>query len=81
MENFSRGSGRAGILIRNVEALEIFGKVDTPIITKSGTLTDGKTRLSSIIPQPGFNESNLLQLVACLERERLLEPSDCFWMR
>ena len=59
---------RAGILIRNAEALEIFGKVDTLIIDKTGTLTEGKPTLSSVIPQPGFEESELLQLVASLER-------------
>jgi len=65
------GSGRgarAGILIRNAEALEIFGKVDTLIIDKTGTLTEGKPTLSSVIPQPGIDETNLLQLVASLER-------------
>jgi Cu+-exporting ATPase len=59
---------QAGILIRNAEALEIFGKVDTLIIDKTGTLTEGKPTLSSVIPQPGFEESDLLQLVASLER-------------
>jgi P-type E1-E2 ATPase len=47
----SRGSRR--YLIRNAEALEIFGKVDTLIIDKTGTLTEGKPTLSSINPQPG----------------------------
>ncbi len=59
---------RAGILIRNAEALEIFCKVDTLIIDKTGTLTEGKPMLSSVIPQPGIEESDLLQLVASLER-------------
>ena len=59
---------RAGILVRNAEALEIFGKVDTLIIDKTGTLTEGKPTLSSVIPQPGFEESGLLQLIASLER-------------
>ena len=63
------GSGaRAGILIRNAEALEIFGKVDTLIIDKTGTLTEGKPTLSSVIPHPGIDESDLLQLVASVER-------------
>jgi Cu+-exporting ATPase len=65
------GTGRgasAGILIRNAEALEIFGKVDTLIIDKTGTLTEGKPTLTSVIPQPGIDESSLLQLVASLER-------------
>jgi Cu+-exporting ATPase len=59
---------RAGILIRNAEALEVFGKVDTLIIDKTGTLTEGKPTLSSVIPQPGIDESSLLELVASLER-------------
>ena len=67
MVGTGRGA-RAGILIRNAEALEIFGKVDTLIIDKTGTLTEGKPTLSSVLPQPGFEESDLLQLVASLER-------------
>ncbi|MGD0730013.1 MAG: heavy metal translocating P-type ATPase [Terracidiphilus sp.] len=59
---------RAGILIRNAEALEIFGKVDTLIIDKTGTLTEGKPALSCVVAQPGITESALLQLVASLER-------------
>jgi P-type Cu+ transporter len=49
MVGTGRGA-RAGILIRNAEALEIFGKVDTLIIDKTGTLTEGKPTLSSVIP-------------------------------
>ncbi|MGD0482264.1 MAG: heavy metal translocating P-type ATPase [Terracidiphilus sp.] len=67
MVGTGRGA-RAGILIRNAEALEIFGKVDTLIIDKTGTLTEGKPTLTSVIPQPGIEESELLQLVASLER-------------
>jgi Cu+-exporting ATPase len=67
MVGTGRGA-RAGILIRNAEALEIFGKVDTLIIDKTGTLTEGKPTLSSVIPHPGIEESDLLQLVASLER-------------
>jgi P-type Cu+ transporter len=67
MVGVGRGA-RAGILIRNAEALEIFCKVDTLIIDKTGTLTEGRPTLSSVIPQPGIGESELLQLVASLER-------------
>jgi Cu+-exporting ATPase len=67
MVGTGRGA-RAGILSRNAEALETFGKVDTLIIDKTGTLTEGKPTLSSVIPQPGINENDLLQLVASLER-------------
>ena len=65
------GTGRgasAGILIRNAEALETFGKVNTLIVDKTGTLTEGKPTLASVIPQPGITESDLLQLIASLER-------------
>jgi Cu+-exporting ATPase len=67
MVGTGRGA-RSGILIRNAEALELFGKVDTLIIDKTGTLTEGKPTLSSVLPQPGTNESELLRLVASLER-------------
>jgi Cu+-exporting ATPase len=67
MVGTGRGA-RAGILIRNAEALESFGKVDTLIIDKTGTLTEGKPTLSSVLPQPGITESELLRLVASLER-------------
>ncbi len=67
MVGTGRGA-RAGILIRNAEALESFGKVDTLILDKTGTLTEGKPTLSSILAQPGVSESELLRLVASLER-------------
>ena len=67
MVGTGRGAG-AGILIRSAEALETFGKVNTLIVDKTGTLTEGKPTLDSVIPQPGFSESQLLQLVASLER-------------
>lgn len=65
------GMGRgatAGVLIRNAEALETLAKVDTLVIDKTGTLTEGKPRLSAIKPQPGWNETDLLGLAASLER-------------
>jgi Cu+-exporting ATPase len=67
MVGTGRGA-RAGILVRNAEALEIFGKVDTLVIDKTGTLTEGKPTLHSVIPQLGISEAELLQLVASLER-------------
>jgi P-type Cu+ transporter len=66
MVGTGRGA-RAGILICNAEALEVFGKVDTLIIDKTGTLTEGKPTLHSVIPQPGISETELLQLAASLE--------------
>ena len=65
------GTGRgamAGVLIRNAEALELLAKVDTLVIDKTGTLTEGKPRLIAIKPQPGWTESELLRLAASLER-------------
>jgi P-type Cu+ transporter len=65
------GTGRgaaAGILIRNAEALETFEKVTTLVVDKTGTLTEGRPRLTSVIPAEGFNESQLLQMVASLEK-------------
>ncbi len=67
MVGTGRGAG-AGILIRNAEALERFGKVDTLVVDKTGTLTEGKPTLSAVVPQPAFNADELLRLVASLER-------------
>jgi Cu+-exporting ATPase len=58
----------AGVLIRNAEALEILAKVDTLVIDKTGTLTEGKPRLAAIKPQAGWSEGELLRLAASLER-------------
>jgi P-type Cu+ transporter len=65
------GTGRgamAGVLIRNAEALEILAKVDTLVIDKTGTLTEGKPRLAAVKPQPGWSEEEVLRLAASLER-------------
>jgi Cu+-exporting ATPase len=67
MVGTGRGAGE-GILIRNAEALEIFEKVDTLVVDKTGTLTEGKPRLTAVIPAEGFDESELLQSVASLEK-------------
>ncbi len=67
MVGTGRGAG-AGILIRNAESLETFGKVNTLIVDKTGTLTEGKPTLASVLPQPGTSESELLQFVASIER-------------
>ena len=64
------GTGRgaeAGVLIRNAEALEIFEKVTTIVVDKTGTLTEGKPRLVTVEPSRGLDESILLRLVASLE--------------
>ena len=65
------GTGRgalAGVLIKNAEALEILEKVDTLVVDKTGTLTEGRPRVTSIVVAPGQDESRLLQLAATLER-------------
>ncbi len=65
------GTGRgatAGVLIRNAEALEILEKVDTLVIDKTGTLTEGKPHVTAIKPEPGWEESDVLSLAASLER-------------
>ncbi len=59
---------RAGVLVRNAEALELMEKVDTLVVDKTGTLTEGKPRLVGVTPLGGFDENELLRLVASLER-------------
>jgi len=59
---------QAGVLIRNAEALERFEKVDTLIIDKTGTLTEGRPRLIAVLPAGDRGESRVLQLAASLER-------------
>lgn len=62
------GSGaRAGVLIKNAEALELMEKVNTLVIDKTGTLTEGKPKLMQVVPAPGLNETQLLQFAAGLE--------------
>ncbi|MEP7316434.1 MAG: copper-translocating P-type ATPase, partial [Sphingomicrobium sp.] len=59
---------RAGVLIKNAEALEQFEKVDTLIVDKTGTLTEGKPRLVAVLPQIGHDEEEVLRLAATLEK-------------
>ncbi len=67
MVGTGRGAG-TGVLVRSAEALERFGQVNTLLIDKTGTLTEGKPKVSAVLPQPGFAEDELLQLAASLER-------------
>ncbi len=67
MVGTGKGAGE-GILIRNAEALEIFEKVNTLVVDKTGTLTEGKPRLTEVIPAEGSDEKQLLQSVASLEK-------------
>ena len=65
------GTGRgatAGVLIKNAEALEVMEKVDTLVVDKTGTLTEGKPRLTSVVTVPGFVEEDILRLAAGVER-------------
>jgi Cu+-exporting ATPase len=65
------GTGRgaqAGVLIKNAEALEILEKVDTLVVDKTGTLTEGKPVLESVVASPGVDETELVRLVATVEQ-------------
>ncbi|MEO7622161.1 MAG: heavy metal translocating P-type ATPase, partial [Gallionella sp.] len=65
------GTGRgaaAGVLIKNAEALEIMEKVDTLVTDKTGTLTEGKPKLVSVVAINSFEENEMLRLAASLER-------------
>jgi len=64
------GTGRgamAGVLIRNAEALEILEKVDTVVVDKTGTLTEGKPQVVAVTPAQGFSEAEVLRLAASVE--------------
>jgi Cu+-exporting ATPase len=58
----------AGVLIKNAEALERFEKVDTLVVDKTGTLTEGKPRVTAVVPAAGFDESAVLSFCASLEK-------------
>ncbi len=65
------GTGRGalvGVLIKNAEALEIMEKVNTLVVDKTGTLTEGKPKLVSVVAVAGFDENEVLRLGASLER-------------
>jgi len=65
------GTGRgatAGVLVKKAEALEVFGKVNTLVIDKTGTLTEGKPKLLSVLVVSRWSEVDLLHLAASLER-------------
>ena len=67
MVGVGRGA-HAGVLIKNAEALERFEKVDTLVLDKTGTLTEGRPSVTAIRPAAGFDETELLRLSASLER-------------
>jgi Cu+-exporting ATPase len=57
-----------GVLFKNAEAIEVLRQIDTLVVDKTGTLTEGKPRVVSLIAFPGFEEDRLLRLAATLER-------------
>jgi Cu+-exporting ATPase len=57
-----------GVLFRNAEAIEVLREVDTLVVDKTGTLTEGKPRLVSVLAETGWKEADLLRLAASLER-------------
>jgi len=67
MVGVGRGA-QAGVLIKNAEALERFEKIDTLVVDKTGTLTEGRPAVTAIRLAPGFSEDEVLRLAASLER-------------
>ena len=67
MMGVGRGA-QVGVLIRNAEALELMEKVNTIIVDKTGTLTEGRPAVTAIVPAEGFTEAEALRLAASVER-------------
>jgi Cu+-exporting ATPase len=67
MVGTGRGA-RAGVLLRNAEALEMLEKVNTLVVDKTGTLTEGKPRLALVVPAAAFAQSDVLATAAALEQ-------------
>jgi Cu+-exporting ATPase len=67
MVGVGRGA-REGVLVKNAEALETLQKVDTLVVDKTGTLTEGRPKLTGLLPMPGVDERELLQVAASAER-------------
>jgi Cu+-exporting ATPase len=67
MVGVGRGA-REGVLIKNAEALERMERVDTLVIDKTGTLTEGKPAVTALVPAQGFDETALLSFAASVER-------------
>jgi Cu+-exporting ATPase len=67
MVGVGRGA-RSGILVRDAEALERMERIDTMVIDKTGTLTEGKPEVVAIVPASGFDEKEVLRLAASVER-------------
>ena len=67
MVGVGRGAG-LGVLIKNAEALELMEKVDTLVVDKTGTLTEGKPSLTQVVAAPGYETDDILRLTAAVER-------------
>ncbi len=67
MVGVGRGA-QAGVLIKNAEALERMEKINTLVVDKTGTLTEGKPKVVAVTPAPGFDEAQVLQFAASVER-------------
>jgi Cu+-exporting ATPase len=67
MVGVGRGA-QAGVLIKNAEALERMEKIDTLVVDKTGTLTEGKPKVVAVTPAPGFDEAQVVRLAASVER-------------
>jgi Cu+-exporting ATPase len=67
MVGVGRGAG-AGVLIKNAEALELLARIDTLVADKTGTLTEGRPRLVTVLTLPGIEEAEALRLAASLEQ-------------
>jgi Cu+-exporting ATPase len=67
MVGVGRGA-QAGVLIRNAEALERMERIDTLVVDKTGTLTEGKPKVTTLFALPGFDETQVLRLAAGVER-------------
>ena len=67
MVGVGRGA-QAGVLIKNAEALERMEKVDTLVVDKTGTLTEGRPAVTAVVPAEGFGEPEILRLAAAVER-------------
>ncbi len=82
MVGLGRGA-QEGILIRSAEALEILEKVDTLVVDKTGTLTEGKPRITAILPSDGFTEAEVAGTAASLEQasEHPLATAILTWAR
>jgi Cu+-exporting ATPase len=67
MVGVGRGA-QAGVLIKNAEALERMEKIDTIVVDKTGTLTEGKPKVVAVLPAEGFDKTEVLRLAASVER-------------